>query len=50
MPKDRLHKDYFWAFAYALLPGIMALFTASLPEIKDVFLKIMTADNLLITD
>ena len=50
MPKDRLHKDYFWAFAYALLPGIMALFTASLPEIKDGFLKIMTADNLLITD
>lgn len=50
MPKDHLHKDYFWAFAYALLPGIMALFTASLPEIKDGFLKIMTADNLLITD
>lgn len=41
MPKDHLHKDYFWAFASALLPGIMALFTASLPEIKDGFLKIM---------
>ncbi|MGM9638932.1 MAG: DUF1576 domain-containing protein [Butyricicoccaceae bacterium] len=50
MKTDARPTGYKWAFAYAALFGVLALCLASPAEIHKGFLKILVADNLLITD
>ncbi|MEA4919840.1 MAG: DUF1576 domain-containing protein [Clostridiaceae bacterium] len=47
---SRSASHYKWAFAYGMLPGLLALILESPAGIVRGFLKIMLADNLLITD
>ena len=47
---DRLKRGYRWAFAYALLPSVIAFIISDPRSIAQGFMKILLADNLLITD
>ena len=50
MKTDARPTGYKWAFAYAALFGVRALIVSATAEIHTGFLKILVADNLLITD
>ena len=51
MNPDHTYKHgYKWAFAYAAMFAVLAPFFSSMDEILDGFVKILLADNMLITD